>query len=66
LSPDSSGLKIIIEALSEGLLKLDEKELIWIDMLQRNISEIPLVEDKFIEIMLPQIENQIIPSEYGI
>jgi len=66
LSPDSSGLKIIIEALSEGWLKLDEKELIWIDMLQRNISEIPLVEDKFIEIMLPQIENQIIPSEYGI
>ncbi len=59
-------IKIINEALSEGSLKLDEKELIWIDMLQHDISEIPLVEDKFIEMMLPLVENQIIPSEYGI
>ncbi len=59
-------LKIINEALTSGSLQVEEKELMWIDILQNDISEIPLDEDKFVDMMLPQVENQIIPSEYGL
>ncbi len=59
-------LKIINEAIADGSLQVDEKELIWIDVLQNDISEIPLIEDQFIEMMMPQVQHQIIPSEYGL
>lgn len=60
------GLKIINEALSAGLVKVDERELMWLDLLQTDIGEIPTEEDKFVEMMLPQLDGAIIPSEYGL
>jgi methanol---5-hydroxybenzimidazolylcobamide Co-methyltransferase len=60
------GLKIINEAISSNFLKIDEKELVWVDMLQNDINEIPADESKFVEMMLPSLEGAIIPSEYGL
>ncbi len=60
------GLNLINEALGSGFLKVDEKEMMWIDMLQNDISEIPFDESMFVELMLPQLEGAIIPSEYGL
>jgi methanol--5-hydroxybenzimidazolylcobamide Co-methyltransferase len=59
-------IEIIKEAISSGSLKLDEKELIWLEILYHDINEIPLDESKFIELMLPQVEGRIIPAEYGL
>lgn len=59
-------IKIINDAIASDSLKVDEKELMWLDVLQQDISEIPNEESKFTEMMLPELENQIIPSEYGL
>jgi methanol---5-hydroxybenzimidazolylcobamide Co-methyltransferase len=60
------GIKILEESIASGLLKIDEKELIWIDQLRSDIQEIPVDEGKFIEMMLPELGTSIIPSEYGL
>jgi methanol---5-hydroxybenzimidazolylcobamide Co-methyltransferase len=60
------GVKLIEEAINSKLLKVDEKELMWIDMLKHDISEIPHDESQFVEMMLPMVEGVIIPSEYGL
>jgi methanol--5-hydroxybenzimidazolylcobamide Co-methyltransferase len=60
------GIKIINEAIHADLLKLDEKELVWTDMLEMDICSIPTDEDKFIEMMLQELEGTIIFSEYGL
>jgi methanol--5-hydroxybenzimidazolylcobamide Co-methyltransferase len=60
------GIKIIQEAIQSGLLHPDEKELVWIDVLQQDIEGIPLNESNFVEMMLPEIGDAIIPSEYGL
>lgn len=59
-------IRIINENLRNGQLKLDEKELMWVDMLEHDISEIPNDESMFVEMMLPQLEGKFIPSEYGL
>jgi methanol--5-hydroxybenzimidazolylcobamide Co-methyltransferase len=60
-------ISIIDEAVKSGKLKLDEKEYVWIDTLRDEIESIPSDENKFIEQMIPFIDNtKFIPSEYGI
>lgn len=60
------GLKIISESYHEGLLKLDEKELVWIDMLETDIHSIPTDESKFVESVMPEIADSFLPKEYGL
>jgi methanol--5-hydroxybenzimidazolylcobamide Co-methyltransferase len=60
------GIKIISEAIHSGFLKMDEKELMWTDMLELDINSIPLDEGKFVEMMLPELGDAIILSEYGL
>jgi methanol--5-hydroxybenzimidazolylcobamide Co-methyltransferase len=60
------GIKIISEAIHSGFLKMDEKELMWIDMLELDVNSIPLDEGKFVEMMLPELGDAIILSEYGL
>jgi len=59
-------IKVVRENINTGSLKVDEKELMWLDVLEQDIYEIPEEEAKFVEMMLPQIEDRIIPSEYGL
>jgi methanol---5-hydroxybenzimidazolylcobamide Co-methyltransferase len=60
------GIKIINEAIHSGLLNMADKELIWIDQLQMDVSSIPTDESKFVVMMLPELGDSIIPSEYGL
>ena len=60
------GLKIINEAISSNFLKIDEKEFMWVDILQNDINEIPTDESKFVDMMLPFIQDKTIPKEYGL
>jgi methanol--5-hydroxybenzimidazolylcobamide Co-methyltransferase len=61
------GMEIIENAQKAGLLKKDEKEDIWMESLKAELYNIPASEDKFIEDILPTIdENKIILSEYGL
>jgi methanol--5-hydroxybenzimidazolylcobamide Co-methyltransferase len=60
------GLKIIEEALKSGLLHMQDMETMWIDVLLQDIHDIPRNEDKFVEMMLPALKNEFIPSEYGL
>jgi len=60
-------LEIIDEANKSGKLKLPEMELGYIELLRDEISSIPNDEDKFIEMMLPLLdESKFILSEYGL
>jgi len=59
-------LRLINEAVKGGALPLEEKELVWIDMLLNDISEIPFDEGQFTELMLPQIGEKFTPAEYGL
>jgi methanol--5-hydroxybenzimidazolylcobamide Co-methyltransferase len=61
------GLKMIENAQKEGLLKRDEKEDIWMENIKAELYNIPSSEDKFIEVILPEIDpGKIILSEYGL
>lgn len=60
-------LNIIDEARQSGKLKLEEMEYVWIDTIRDEINSIPSDENKFIEQIIPFIDNtKFIPSEYGI
>jgi methanol---5-hydroxybenzimidazolylcobamide Co-methyltransferase len=60
------GVNIIREAIDSGQLQTDEKELVWMDMLIADISSVPTDEGKFVEMMLPELGDTFIPSEYGL
>jgi methanol--5-hydroxybenzimidazolylcobamide Co-methyltransferase len=61
------GLDIIQKATSSGQMKHDEKEDVWIRTLRADIESIPPDEEKFIEEVLPFLDqNKIILSEYGL
>jgi methanol--5-hydroxybenzimidazolylcobamide Co-methyltransferase len=60
-------ISLIETAMSEGRLKNDEKEYIWIDKIRQDLESIPSDEGRFIEEMLPFIDaDKIILSEYGL
>jgi methanol--5-hydroxybenzimidazolylcobamide Co-methyltransferase len=61
------GLELIEKAVTDKLLKLEAREHKWLNMMREEINSIPLDEEKFIEEMLPLIDNsKIILSEYGL
>jgi methanol--5-hydroxybenzimidazolylcobamide Co-methyltransferase len=59
-------IKIIREAIDSGQLLTDEKELVWMDMLESDINSVPTGESEFVEMMLPELGDTFIPSEYGL
>lgn len=61
------GLEIIEEHVKSGSLYLEDRELIWIDMLRNDLSEIPADESSFVELMQPQLDPEIVLlDEYGL
>jgi len=61
------GLEIIENAIESGALMNDQKETSWISILKDDIASIPTDESKFVEEILPTIdESKIILSEYGL
>ncbi len=61
------GLEIIARHVKEGSLFLEERELIWIDMLQNDISSIPLDESALVAEMQPTLDpGKVLLQEYGL
>lgn len=60
-------ISMIETAMSEGRLKNDEKEYVWIDKIRQDLESIPSDEGRFIDEMIPFIDSdKIILSEYGL
>ncbi len=60
------GLDIIEEAVSLGKLEMEDREIVWIDLLRNEIASIPIDESTFVEEIISQIgTSKFIPSEYG-
>ena len=60
-------LKMIEISAKEGHLKIDPIEQVWIQTIGDSLESIPLNESDFIEMMLPQIDQEkIILKEYGL
>ena len=61
------GLSLIEEAVNSGKLKLEDREIVWIDSLRREIESIPTNESQFVEETIKEIgTSKFIPSEYGL
>ncbi|NOY79109.1 MAG: methanol--corrinoid methyltransferase [Calditrichaeota bacterium] len=61
------GIEIIKQAIATNSLRIDEREMKWLERIHEDILSIPREEDKFIEEILPSIdEGKFIPSEYGL
>jgi methanol--5-hydroxybenzimidazolylcobamide Co-methyltransferase len=60
------GLDIIEETYMRGKMKLTDMEVVWIDSLREELTDIPTDENKFVEQMLPILEGKFIPEEYGL
>lgn len=61
------GLNLIEEAVNSGKLKLEDREIIWIDSLRSEIESIPTNESEFVEETIAQIgTSKFVPSEYGL
>lgn len=57
----------IDEATKGGEIQLPKKERIWLDRLMREVEELPLAEQQFIESMLPSIDSsRCLLHEYGL
>lgn len=62
-----TALNIIEEAIKSGQLILSAMELPWIELLKTEIESIPLTEDKFVNFILPELDqSKLILSEYGL
>lgn len=60
-------IRIIEEALDSGIMKLAEIETTYLPILKDEIASIPDSESNFIDMMLPELDqNKFIPSEYGL
>lgn len=61
------GLDLIDEAVTEGRLKIEEREKSWITRIREELQSVPLDEGKFVEEMIPLVEeSKWIPAEYGL
>ena len=61
------GLQIIRSAYEDGLLKLDDKEIIYLDILQYDIESIPNEEPQFLDMIMPTIDHsKLLLKEYGL
>lgn len=62
-----TGLDIIERHLQAGTLFLDEREVIWIDMMRDELSKIPAVESDLIALVEPTLDrNKVLLDEYGL
>jgi methanol--5-hydroxybenzimidazolylcobamide Co-methyltransferase len=62
-----AALDIIEEALTSGKMKLPEMETAYLPILRDELSDIPDSESKFIEMMLPVLDqSKFIMAEYGL
>lgn len=61
------GLDIIERAIASGELDIEKREKSWINKMRNEISEIPLNESNFVEMVLPQLDElKWLPAEYGL
>jgi methanol--5-hydroxybenzimidazolylcobamide Co-methyltransferase len=61
------GIELIENAIASGVLRNDEKETSWIQILKDDISSVPINESEFIEEILPTLDaSKVILSEYGL
>jgi methanol---5-hydroxybenzimidazolylcobamide Co-methyltransferase len=60
-------IDIIEESYKAGKLRLNEMETPWIQILRDDIESIPIHEDRFVEEILPTLDqSKLILSEYGL
>ncbi|NBC81899.1 MAG: methanol--corrinoid methyltransferase [Bacteroidetes bacterium] len=60
-------VEIIDKAYKQDKLTLNDMELTWIDMLRSELEAIPFNEEKFIDLVVPTLDqNKILLNEYGI
>ena len=60
-------MDIIEKAVNTGSMVLPEKEVVWIDRIRGELETIPADESKFIDEMLPVLDNtKFIAKEYGL
>lgn len=63
----NKAIDVIENAVSSGALKLSEREFQWLGTMREAIASIPGDESKFIDEMLPTLDNtKFIASEYGL
>ncbi|MBL7005962.1 MAG: methanol--corrinoid methyltransferase [Spirochaetia bacterium] len=61
------GLDIIEEHVKDGSLYLDDRELVWIDMLRSEIHDIPADEGALVAAIQPELDTRkVLLSEYGL
>ncbi len=61
------GLEIIERAIKDGSLKIDGRELTWLNKIREEVASVPIKEDEFIQSILPFIdESKWFPAEYGL
>lgn len=61
------GLEIIENAINHKMLRINEMELIWIETIKQDLFSIPSDESKFVEMILPTIDqSKVILTEYGL
>ncbi len=60
-------IRILREGRASGGLRIDEREIPYLDMMDAALEAAPDREDRFIEWMLPALDaSKFIPSEYGL
>lgn len=61
------GLAIIEQHLKDGSLFLEDREVVWIEMLKDELATIPIEEGAFIDQLLPTLDPSVVLlSEYGL
>jgi len=61
------GLEIIQTHVNEGSLYLDDRELVWIDMLRDELSQMPREEGLLVAAVEPSLDkNKVLLREYGL
>ena len=62
-----AAIEIIRAAHREGELVLPDKEVIWLDLMEGALAELPSREEQFIARMLASADPQkYLPAEYGL
>lgn len=60
-------IRLLRDGAQAGAVRMAERELPWLDMMEEAVSQLPESESAFIEQMLPQLdEHAFIPAEYDL
>lgn len=63
----AKGLELIERAVGDGTLRLEEREVGWIGMLQEQLEAMPRTEEGLLEAVLPQLDPaKVRLEEYGL